>query len=42
MRSTVLLISSGFGFMAEALDNNLKKQGLITEFAEHKVRSIEE
>jgi CheY-like chemotaxis protein len=42
MRSTVLLISSGYGFMAEALDNNLKKQGLITEFAEHKVRSIEE
>ena len=42
MISTVLLVSSGFGFMAEALDNNLKKQGFKTDFAENKVRNIKE
>ncbi|MBE5822467.1 MAG: response regulator [Butyrivibrio sp.] len=42
MISTVLIVSSGFGFMAEALDSNLKKHGFMTKFAEHKVREIEE
>ena len=42
MISTVLLVSSGFGFMAEALDSNLKMQGFTTGFAQNKVRSIKE
>ena len=42
MLSTVLLISSGFGFMVDALDTNLKAQGFMTSFAEDKVRNIKE
>ena len=37
----ILLISSGFGFMVDALNNNLKKEGFKTEFAEPVVKDIE-
>ena len=38
----ILIISSGSGFMADALDNNLKKAGFTTDFAEPAVNSIED
>lgn len=42
MKSTILVISSGFGFMVEALNSNLKKEGFKPVFAEYQVKSIEE
>ena len=38
----ILIICRGAGFMVDALDNNLKKAGFITDFAEPSVKSIEE
>ena len=40
MACSILLISSGFGFMVDALNNNLKKEGFITEFSEPVVKDI--
>lgn len=37
----ILIISGGSGFMADALDNNLKDVGFTTEFAEPVVEAIE-
>ncbi len=37
----ILIISNGSGFMADALDNNLKEVGFVTEFAEPAVEHIE-
>ena len=37
----ILIISHGSGFMADALDNNLKEMGFTTEFAEPVVKTIE-
>lgn len=37
----ILVISHGSGFMADALDNNLKEMGFTTEFAEPVVKKIE-
>ena len=37
----ILIISQGSGFMADALDNNLKEMGFTTEFAEPAVKKIE-
>lgn len=41
MTDKILVISRGSGFMVDALDNNFKKVGLSTEFAEPMVKSIE-
>lgn len=38
----ILIISRGAGFMVDALDNNLKKAGFATDFAEPAVKSIED
>lgn len=40
--SKILIISRGTGFMVDALDNNLKKAGFTTDFAEPAVNSIED
>ena len=40
--SKILIISRGTGFMVDALDNNLKKAGFTTDFAEPAVKSIED
>ena len=40
-KSKILIISQGSGFMADALDNNLKGMGFETEFAEPVVKKIE-
>lgn len=37
----ILVISRGSGFMVDALDNNLRKAGFMTDFAEPVVKSIE-
>jgi CheY-like chemotaxis protein len=42
MTDKILVISRGSGFMVDALDNNFKKVGLSTEFAEPMVKSIED
>ena len=42
MAYRVLLISSGLGFMVDALKNNLKREGFRIEFAEPVVKDIEE
>lgn len=39
--SKILIICQRSGFMADALDNNLKEMGFITEFAEPAVKKIE-
>jgi CheY-like chemotaxis protein len=41
IQDKILIISHGAGFMVDALNNNLKKAGFITEFAEPAVKSIE-
>ena len=41
MTDKILVISRGSSFMVDALDNNFKKVGLSTEFAEPMVKSIE-
>ena len=41
MSSKILIISSGSGFMTDALDSNLKKAGFETVHAEPDVKSIE-
>lgn len=38
----ILIISSGFGFTADALDNNLKKAGFVTVFSDPVVKKIED
>ena len=40
-KDKILIISNGSSFMADALDNNLKEVGFITEFAEPVVQDIE-
>ncbi len=40
-KDKILIISNGSSFMADALDNNLKEVGFITEFAEPVVEDIE-
>lgn len=42
MAYRVLLISSGLGFMVDALKNNLKREGFRIEFSEPVVKDIEE
>ena len=37
----ILVISSGAGFTADALQNNLKNAGFVTEFAEPKIKAID-
>ena len=37
----ILVISSGSGFTADALQNNLKNAGFVTEFAEPKIKAID-
>ncbi len=37
----ILVVSSGSGFMADALVNNLKEAGFVTEFADPVVSDIE-
>ncbi len=41
MASKILLVSSGSGFMLEALKTNLKNEGFIVALAEPEIRSIE-
>lgn len=38
----ILVISRGSGFMVDALNNNLKESGFVTEFVKPEVKSIEE
>ena len=40
--SKILVISGGFGFTADALDNNLKRAGFTTVFTEPVIKNIED
>ena len=42
MGNTILIVSSGVGFMVEALGSNLRKEGIETIYSEHQVKNIRE